>query len=746
MKRLLSILLTLAMLMSTFMLTATATAEGSALPFTDVKASKWYYDAVKTVWEEGIMEGKSEGIFAPNEPMTRAQIVTIFYRLADRFETGLGKSLNFTDTKKNAWYADYLGWAVAEELVGGYPEGDFRPNNAITRQELAKLIVEFLKYVIAKVESESLVESFADEKKFPGWSREYIESLRETGLMGGDESGNFNPKQTATRAEVATVIVRMLPFVKEAIAPKAPPMGWQSYMAYHWTVNEEAVLAQMDAMIDTGLYDAGYEYINIDDWWYTTRNEETGRVDTWEDHFPNGMKYIADEAHKRGLKAGIYTDLGYNSCGSGNDDLPLASGINVGLQAGNYVDDLWRYLGTGTYTDDYAKQTGTDPIECWGFDYLKVDSNGTKEGVEAQSVLQQYADVIDDIERETGRFVHFNMCRWYYEGPYQLVSGDSWRVGTDSYGSFEYTKTTIDKMKRASSYTVPGHYADLDMFVFTGNFIEDRTNFAMWCMFSSPLMISQDIRTLTEEQLSLLTDTELIALDQDPLAYAAAYIEKLGDTTELWFKKTGSYESGTGAIAIYNPGDAAETVTLKLSDICKSGKAEVRDVFAKSDLGKLSEITVTVEPHGVYIYTIDTDEGYTSDDIGDYRVYGVVNTEYDEAFTNATVDTFPIVTLDELPKLLKMPEKFRPVVIDVRSPEEYEKGHLDGVLNIPYMDVRNAITQLKLPLGVKAVEGNGTTRDLILYAGDEETLYNACREFEKFRYTVKSLGVLTEFE
>ena len=412
MKRILSIFLILAMLMSTFMLTATANAEGSALPFSDVKASKWYYDAVKTVWEEGVMEGKADGVFAPNEPMTRAQIVTIFYRLAERFETGLGSTLKFTDTKKNAWYADYLGWAVAEELVGGYPEGDFRPNNAITRQELAKLIVEFLKYVIAKVESESLVESFADEKKFPGWSREYIEALRETGLMGGDESGNFNPKQTATRAEVATVIVRMLPFVKEAIAPKAPPMGWQSYMAYHWTVNEEAVLAQMDAMIDTGLYDAGYEYINIDDWWYTTRNEETGRVDTWEEHFPNGMKYIADEAHKRGLKAGIYTDLGHDSCGSGESGLPRPSGINVGLQGGNYVDDLWRYLGTGTYMDDYAKKTGGDPIECWGFDYIKVDSNGTKEGASPQAVHPLYAEIIDNIERETGRYVHFNMCRW----------------------------------------------------------------------------------------------------------------------------------------------------------------------------------------------------------------------------------------------------------------------------------------------------------------------------------------------
>ena len=294
MKKFLSILLAAVMLMGTFVFTGSVNAEETGRPFSDVKASKWYYDAVKTVWEEGVMEGKADGVFAPNEPMTRAQIVTIFYRLADRFETGLGSTLKFTDTKKNAWYADYLGWAVTEELVGGYPEGDFRPNNAITRQELAKLIVEFLKYIIAKVESESLVESFTDEKKFPGWSREYIEALRETGLMGGDESGNFNPKKTATRAEVATVIVRMLPFVKEAIAPKAPPMGWNSYMAQAWFVDEAQLIEQMDAMIDTGLYDAGYEYINIDDWWYTDRDEETKRVNVWEEKFPNGMKYIAD--------------------------------------------------------------------------------------------------------------------------------------------------------------------------------------------------------------------------------------------------------------------------------------------------------------------------------------------------------------------------------------------------------------------------------------------------------------------
>ena len=751
MKRILSMLLVLTMLTGILLIgstnitaEATDTVKENDLPFADVSEVKWFYNSVKAVFEAGIMEGKNSNTFAPNESMTRAQIVTIFYRLAQAYETGLGKNLKFTDTPKSAWYADYLGWAVRENLVSGYPEGDFRPNAAISRQELAKLIVVFLKYVIADTEGcEALVDSFADAGTFPSWSAGYIEALRETGLMAGDSSGNFNPKKTATRAEVATVLVRMLPIVKDALSPEPPPMGWNSYMTYHWTVTEEKLIAQMDAMVDKGLSNAGYKYVNIDDWWYTTRDEETGRVLVWEEHFPNGMKYIADQAHERGLKAGIYTDIGHNSCGSGESSLPIESGINIGLKGGNYVDDLWRYLGTGTYMDDYAKKTGGEPIECWGFDYIKADSNGTKEGVYAEEAFSQYAEAIDDIEHATGRYIHFNMCRWYYEAPYQMVYGDSWRCGGDSNASFSYVKSTVDKMKRVSSYTVPGHYADLDMFVLNGgmSLTEERTNFAMWCMFSSPLILSCDMTGLTDDQLEFLTNSELVAIDQDPLAYAAAYIKDLGDTTELWFKKTESYGNGAGAIAVYNPGDTAETVTVNLADICNSGKAQVRDVFAASDLGEKETVSVTVEPHEALIYTINTDEGYTSDEIGDYRVYGVVNTEYDEGFDEIMNADMLTMTLEVYEAWLKTP--FRPTLVDVRSAEEFAKGHMKGAVNIPYTEVRDAITKLKLPLFTVSP---GIGNSLVIYASDEETLTDAYREFSKYRYTVYSLGVITEFD
>ena len=213
-KRLLSVLLVVVMLAGMIAMTVATSAE-DALPFKDVKAKHWYYDEVKAVYDRGLMEGKTKDTFAPLEVMTRAQIVTIFYRLAGITETGLGSTLTFTDTKAKAWYVDYLGWAVRENLVTGYPDNTFKPNTAVSRQELAKLIVVFLEYMNVTVESESLVTEFADAARFPDWSREYIEALRETGLVGGDDKGNFNPKKSANRAEVATIFSRFPEMNKE---------------------------------------------------------------------------------------------------------------------------------------------------------------------------------------------------------------------------------------------------------------------------------------------------------------------------------------------------------------------------------------------------------------------------------------------------------------------------------------------------------------------------------------------------
>ena len=190
MKRIISLILTAVILISA---TTFAFAE-SKTPFADVKSGAWYESAVAEVYEKGIMEGKGEGKFAPKASMTRAELVTVLCRLSGNNAEGMGEKLTFTDTKKNAWYADSVAWAVEAGIVAGYEGNTFKPNKAILRQELAKMFVEFMEYMKLPLDGTPLADSFKDSSAFPKWASQYIETLRKTGLMGGDNEGNFKPR------------------------------------------------------------------------------------------------------------------------------------------------------------------------------------------------------------------------------------------------------------------------------------------------------------------------------------------------------------------------------------------------------------------------------------------------------------------------------------------------------------------------------------------------------------------------
>ncbi|MBQ8524297.1 MAG: S-layer homology domain-containing protein [Clostridia bacterium] len=210
MKKLLSAILAAVMLLS---FAATSVLANGLLPFTDVKDKAWYTPAVLTMYMSQIMEGKSEGKFEPMSPMTRAEFVTVLYRLSEEAFWG-SDSLTFKDTKKSAWYADAVAWAVNRGLATGYPDNTFKPNAPVLRQELAKMMVAFLQYMNITKKGEPLIDSFADSTRFPDWAAEYIESLRETGLMGGDDAGKFKPRAKANRAEIATVLTRLMPLME----------------------------------------------------------------------------------------------------------------------------------------------------------------------------------------------------------------------------------------------------------------------------------------------------------------------------------------------------------------------------------------------------------------------------------------------------------------------------------------------------------------------------------------------------
>ena len=211
MKRIISIIIVLATVLS---LGLVPTVNGAGLSvFTDVKKGAWYETAVLTVNVSGIMEGKGDGKFAPNASMTRAELVTVLYRLSEETFFGSDDALNFRDVKKSAWYAEAVAWAVKNGLATGYPNGTFKPNAPILRQELAKMLVTFLEYMEITGKGDVLADSFRDSARFPDWAAAYIESLRQTGLMGGDDAGNFKPKAKASRAEIAMVITRLLPLM-----------------------------------------------------------------------------------------------------------------------------------------------------------------------------------------------------------------------------------------------------------------------------------------------------------------------------------------------------------------------------------------------------------------------------------------------------------------------------------------------------------------------------------------------------
>lgn len=191
-------------------LAALAVAAGAkdGFKFDDVKDSKWYANVVYDVYEKGIMTGKTDKTFGPEDKMTRAEIVTILCRMSKDNAEGKSKSLAFKDTKQSDWYADSVGWAVENKVVNGYEDNTFKPKANVTRQELAALLIRFFEYKGINLEGTPLINKFADASKIQSWAKESCEKMRKSGLIGGDDNGNFNPKNNASRAEIANIVSR----------------------------------------------------------------------------------------------------------------------------------------------------------------------------------------------------------------------------------------------------------------------------------------------------------------------------------------------------------------------------------------------------------------------------------------------------------------------------------------------------------------------------------------------------------
>lgn len=372
---------------------------------------------------------------------------------------------------------------------------------------------------------------------------------------------------------------------QEISKPQTPVMGWSSWNNFHVDINEGIIKAQADFMVSTGMADVGYSYINIDDGFFGGRDSE-GNLLAHPERFPNGMKVISDYIHSKGLKAGIYSDAGINTCASQWDKDTI--GASSGLM-GHDRKDLKLMLND------------------WNYDFIKVDwCGGDLLGLDEETRYTQIANIIKEIKPNTV----YNICRWEFPGKWALQIADSWRISGDITNEFQSILHIIDLNSDLWKYASPGHVNDMDMLqVGRGmSYEEDKTHFSMWCMMDSPLLAGNDLRTMSDETISILTNKEIIALNQDPLVYQARRLVDHGDL-EVWAKPLITTMSGKVAVAMLNRSNKTETISFDLDtvgiDITKG--YTYRDLWEKKDYPKTNKksLSFDVPKHGVVVISIE---------------------------------------------------------------------------------------------------------------------------------------------
>ena len=390
---------------------------------------------------------------------------------------------------------------------------------------------------------------------------------------------------------ILTTVISFLSLAYSA-AQNGPTMGWSSWNTYGVNISDALIRRQADAMVSKGLIDVGFNHINIDDGFFGGRNETTGELLIHPTRFPNGLKPVVEYIHSKGLKAGIYSDAGANTCGN------MYNGDKLSVNVGFYNYDQHD-------ADFYFK-------EC-GFDFIKIDFCGGDAPQNTQHLSldpQERYTAISQAIKNTGRDdVRMNVCRWDYPGTWVHDVAFSWRTTHDINDSWQSIKGILAENLYMSAYCYDGHFNDMDMLEVGRSMSkeEDKTHFGMWCIMNSPLLIGCDLSTIKYSTVTLLKNTELIALNQDTL-YQQAYVAALSNGCHILVKDIEHLNGKKRAFAVYNPDDVSKNVIVKFKDIDLSGTVTLRDVFERKDLGEFEgQYEVTVPAHGTRIYVAEAE-------------------------------------------------------------------------------------------------------------------------------------------
>ena len=367
----------------------------------------------------------------------------------------------------------------------------------------------------------------------------------------------------------------------------APIMGWSSWNTYRVNINEALIKKQADTMVAKGLKEAGYLYINTDDGFFGWR-DEAGKMHSHPERFPNGMKVVVDHIHSLGLKAGIYSDAGSNTCGSiwDND----ARGVGAGLYGHERLD-----------ADLYFNE--------WGFDFIKIDYCGAGQTLELEEE-KRYTEIREAIDAVSKKNVSLNICRWAYPGTWAKKLARSWRISGDINPSWGSIKHIIDKNLYLAAYAGGGHYNDMDMLEIGRGLPpnEEQVHFGMWCIMSSPLLIGCDLTTIPEPSLKLLKNKELIALNQDRLGLQA-YVVQHNNAGYVLVKDIEQKRGKVRAVALYNPSDTICSFSVALNTLEMSGNVKVRDLILQKNLESIKgNLEQKVPAHSALFFRLEAEQ------------------------------------------------------------------------------------------------------------------------------------------
>ena len=366
-----------------------------------------------------------------------------------------------------------------------------------------------------------------------------------------------------------------------------PPMGWNSWNAFDLNINSRIVMLVADSMVSKGLAAAGYKYIIIDDGWQIDR-DKNGKIIVDSTRFPEGIKYLADYVHSRGLKFGIYTCCGTKTCGG---------------RPGSYG---YETIDADTYAE-------------WGVDYVKEDWCNT-DGLDTRT---QYK-IMSDALRATGRPMLLSLCEWGISSPWEWGKdiGAMWRTTSDIQDCFDCVRNwggmgyiqILEKNANLAPFAGPGYWNDPDMLEVGNKALtptECRSHFAMWCMLAAPLIAGNNISTMNDTIKDILTAPEIIAIDQDSLGIQGTRIRN-NSGLQVWQKPL---NDGSIAVALLNVTNisASMDVTLEELGFKKDVTSSVRDLWNRKDLETITDTFKTkVEPHGVVVVKIKGKKGTVS--------------------------------------------------------------------------------------------------------------------------------------